>query len=1377
MTFAFVTTKLKLKGFSASEEDSILADLETAYVGSATARAMIDGWLATDGHTIDITWVPGAYRGASNSGVLEIDPARVEGFGYIDDHGRAVEHSQLGSLLHELSHAVSSRTDNHNLAADDFMGDNVRFTNVMWGELGLPLQISYVAQSHDISAGKTNSLYRIGYEYTNGAAIGGAISSNKGLMVTGKTSDLLIGGPSKNSLQSGPGDDFLVGAGGDDELNGGSGADTAVLFGNPVDYDIRRSLGGTWSARHVRGDANEGSDQLPNMEKVQFGAQTFDLKADGLTFQTDLAFVIDTTGSMATSIASVRAQAATLIDALFADGKTEARIGVVSFKDWLHGDPTQVVLPFTDHDKFAARKSAALAAINSLVVGGGGPDVAETPFEGLFAALNGPLGDWRVGAGVRRIVLFTDAPASDANLAPLVKSLADKIGVSMTNDSLVTGAGGALATFELSLPGSESSAAGLMPDDGEPLPEFEPRDDPVVPDTTVATVEIYTIFSGAKVTDTGALASISSSTGGSFLTAAPGDDVVTVLLDIIGGLDLLGTPEVDALDGGPHIDKLTGLEGNDALDGGGNADTMSGGMGDDSYAVDHPKDSIVELPVEGTDSVATTLTFYVLPDEVENGTVSGGAGATFTANDLANLLTGGAAGDVLIGLAGDDRLQGGGGADLLFGGRPSPGQGPGQLALEVGAGNDSIGSAIDLSNLLSLSADLDIIDATTVPHVSITGKGYGTLHYFAVGLEVGDVLTLDIDRGKGANTFLSVVASDASVLASGNDSATSQGAGGSTSTRDAFVEYTAATAGVHYIAVGRVTTKTGDPNVGEQWASILQPGDSYELQVSVAAAAPLGAFSSGADRLAGGLGADLLFGGDGDDSFEGTLAELDGDMVGDYEAGEKIVVQGVFSSDVAVSWSKGSKVVGIDVTGDGLAEASVTLDVAPDDLIASGLQLAVLPAGDGTDTSIAFTTPPAGPLVSLAALSADRAEGDAATTPFTFAVTLSQASASEETVRWTLTGRGGTAADAADFVGGVLLSGIVTFAAGETSQVITVGVQGDTVVEADEGFSLFLSDASAGLALGAAVATGTILDDDGAVVAHGDAYISLEGQALAAAPPAGLLANDEHASTASLLNGPAHGTLQLVGDGTFTYTPAAGFHGIDTFTYRAGNSGPTMAEAQAVIHVVPVQVGASTTLDLLGLTAEEQIAATYAVFFGRAPDALGFDFWVAEFVQGLPTQGPATLFANIASSFGISDEAKGLCPFLADPFGASDGEITGFLESVYDNLFDRASDAAGLDYWTGQVKATLQAGQFVGSVLVDIMSGAQDTAAGRDITTLMGKVAVGLAYVREQDKHGTVWAGASDIAAATALLEAVTSDPASVLVGVREAETLIAAHA
>ena len=100
---------------------------------------------------------------------------------------------------------------------------------------------------------------------------------------------------------------------------------------------------------------------------------------------------------------------------------------------------------------------------------------------------------------------------------------------------------------------------------------------------------------------------------------------------------------------------------------------------------------------------------------------------------------------------------------------------------------------------------------------------------------------------------------------------------------------------------------------------------------------------------------------------------------------------------------------------------------------------------------------------------------------------------------------------------------------------------------------------------------------------------------------------------------------------------------------------------------------------------------------------------------------------------GFSTEAQGLYPFLAHPLGASDGEIGAFLDSVYNNLFNRSSDAGGLGYWNcDQIHQTLAAGGYVGSVLVDIISGTQNTASGQDITILMSKVAVGLSYVHEQ---------------------------------------------
>ena len=63
-----------------------------------------------------------------------------------------------------------------------------------------------------------------------------------------------------------------------------------------------------------------------------------------------------------------------------------------------------------------------------------------------------------------------------------------------------------------------------------------------------------------------------------------------------------------------------------------------------------------------------------------------------------------------------------------------------------------------------------------------------------------------------------------------------------------------------------------------------------------------------------------------------------------------------------------------------------------------------------------------------------------------------------------------------------------------------------------------------------------------------------------------MLANDTDGDgnplTAAVVTGPAHGTLALNANGSFTYTPTANYNGADSFTYRASdgtaNSGVPM---------------------------------------------------------------------------------------------------------------------------------------------------------------------------------------------------------------------------
>ena len=77
--------------------------------------------------------------------------------------------------------------------------------------------------------------------------------------------------------------------------------------------------------------------------------------------------------------------------------------------------------------------------------------------------------------------------------------------------------------------------------------------------------------------------------------------------------------------------------------------------------------------------------------------------------------------------------------------------------------------------------------------------------------------------------------------------------------------------------------------------------------------------------------------------------------------------------------------------------------------------------------------------------------------------------------------------------------------------------------------------------------------DNATPVAVADAYSVAFGTPLTVPAP-GVLANDDDRGaaslTASLVSSPANGALVLNADGSFTYAPAPGFHGADSFTYR-----------------------------------------------------------------------------------------------------------------------------------------------------------------------------------------------------------------------------------
>ncbi len=137
-----------------------------------------------------------------------------------------------------------------------------------------------------------------------------------------------------------------------------------------------------------------------------------------------------------------------------------------------------------------------------------------------------------------------------------------------------------------------------------------------------------------------------------------------------------------------------------------------------------------------------------------------------------------------------------------------------------------------------------------------------------------------------------------------------------------------------------------------------------------------------------------------------------------------------------------------------------------------------------------------------------------------------------------------------------------------------------------DSFTYTVSDGSGGS--DQATVTITVSAENDAPVSTNDAYGTDEDVPLQVVTP-GVLGNDGDPDgdvlTTVVTTGPANGALVLSADGSFTYTPAANFHGGDSFTYAVddGNGGTSSAIVTLMVNAVndaPTTVDDSYTVDM-----------------------------------------------------------------------------------------------------------------------------------------------------------------------------------------------------
>jgi hypothetical protein len=130
------------RDFSEADAEIIKSVIVESYKGSTIARDDYEGWVA-EGRKITFNYSPGNFGAGLRNGQLYIDLKFLDKALYIDPHGNAVPDTPTTGIVHELGHAIAGYTDNY--SSTDYMGDNVRYVNKIYVQLGYEKQLSYIA--------------------------------------------------------------------------------------------------------------------------------------------------------------------------------------------------------------------------------------------------------------------------------------------------------------------------------------------------------------------------------------------------------------------------------------------------------------------------------------------------------------------------------------------------------------------------------------------------------------------------------------------------------------------------------------------------------------------------------------------------------------------------------------------------------------------------------------------------------------------------------------------------------------------------------------------------------------------------------------------------------------------------------------------------------------------------------------------------------------------------------------------------------------------------------------------------------------------------------------------------------------------------------
>lgn len=176
-------------------------------------------------------------------------------------------------------------------------------------------------------------------------------------------------------------------------------------------------------------------------------------------------------------------------------------------------------------------------------------------------------------------------------------------------------------------------------------------------------------------------------------------------------------------------------------------------------------------------------------------------------------------------------------------------------------------------------------------------------------------------------------------------------------------------------------------------------------------------------------------------------------------------------------------------------------------------------------------------------------------------------------------------------------------------------------------------------------------------------------------PAPGVLANDADADndplTASKVSDPANGALTLNSDGSFSYTPNAGFSGTDSFTYEVSDGTNTSNTATVNITVQPAETPPEetppTVISVNPTGTGVSRTANVTITFSEAMDTSTLNADTVKLTKGA---------TSVPVEMQVSTDESGRTVLTLDPYGPSATQKLG-RRTTYTVRVEGAADADG----------------------------------------------------------------------------------------------------